>query len=190
MLFQYSAKTTIITIEPLALAGLSQLGIQMPAIHTVEGFGEDEFLTIELTDDDITTTTGADGVVVRSSIPNKVANGVLTLLQPAPSNLIFEAYRQADKLLFGAGLMKFTVKVPQFKNGTVVSGFGTGETMTATAYVTKMADYKFAKESGERAWGITFVDPEFKNSKLGALLTTIGSIGNAVQGGLDLVNLI
>lgn len=189
MLFQYSAKTTTITLVPLSLAGLAKIGLNVPAGHIVAGFGEDEFLTIEMADDDITTTTGADGFVVRSSLPNKIANGVLTLQQTSPTNLILEAYQKADKLLFGAGLFKFSVKVPTFKTGVLPSGFGTGDTCTATAYVTKMADIKFGKESGERAWAITLVDPQFKSTggAIGAVLGTLGIIGDTIQDGFDIV---
>jgi len=187
MLFQYSAKTTIITLTPIALSALTSLGIAMPASHTLAGFGEDEFLTIEMSDDDVTTVAGADGYVVRSSLPNVIGSGTLTLQQTSPSNLILEAYREADKQVFGAGIFQMEVTVPTFKNGAVISGFGKGETMIATAYVTKMADYKFGKESGERAWGITVVDPLFKNSKIAGDLATIGSIMNSVQTGLDLI---
>jgi len=190
MIFQYSAKTTKIVIEPIATTALAQLGLTLPTAHTVAGFGEDEFLTIELADDDYTAISGADGYISRSALPNPLGTSTLTLMQNSPSNIILEALREADKLIVGAGLFKLSVTVPEFKNGAVVSGFGTGETLTATAWITKMADYNFGKETGERAWVLQVAEPKFGNSKLGAIIATIGSIAGAVQDGLNLETII
>ena len=187
MIFQYSAKTTKIVIEPICLAQLTSLGITLPTAHTIQGYAEDEFLTIELSDDDYTAISGADGFISRSALPNPLGTGTLTLMQNAPSNLILEALREADKLIVGAGLFKISVTTPQFTNGVLASGFGTGDAVTATAWITKMADYNFGKETGERAWVLQIAEPVFGASKRASLLATVGKIAGMVQDGADLI---
>jgi hypothetical protein len=185
MLFQYSAQNVNIALSGFAPLFLQKFG---SSSHTVSGYGEDTFLEIEIDEDAFATTVGSDGVVVRSLVANPLATGTITLQQSSPSNLIFEGLHQIDKSFVGAGLFSFSVTTPLVQSSLVQSGFGTGSTFTATAWIENTANYSFGKESGERAWSMKFVDPVIEGSTLNNLLNIGASTANIVRTVKTMVN--
>lgn len=160
-LFQYSASNIGISINPSALSKVGKF--------TVFGYGEDEFLTVELNDDNFSTVQGADGVVVRSYKKASIANMTLTLQQTSTSNVLLSALLDADKNLLGSGIFAIAITIPPVGIGNVTPVPLTTlftQISCATAYISKMADFNYGKESGERGWSITLVDPIFDKISL------------------------
>lgn len=182
-LFQYSAKNVIITITPNPLSGMKP--------HTVLGFGEDEFFTLELSEDDYVTVVGADGTVVRSLKPNPVSTATLTLQQTSTSNLILTRLRNLDKEVMGGGVFGITVSTPAIATGLldatslpIGSPFDT--ISCQTAYVSKMSNYEYAKESGERAWSLTLIDAKFEGGNLlESIVNLVGDVAGLIKGAAD-----
>jgi hypothetical protein len=179
-LFQYSAKNTVITANLNPAAGIGKS-------HTFIGYGEDEFFSIELDDDDYTTVVGADGLVVRSFKPNPVATATLTLMHTSPSNAVLTHLRNMDKEIIGAGVFTLQLTVPPVATNAAVSGAITSilgapfTSLTATAYVSKLANYQYSKEVGERAWTLTLVDCIFEKDIANIALNVANSTYNSVK---------
>lgn len=184
MVYQYSARSTNIVVKPFSpmVEGLTR-----DRDYKIQGYGEDEFLTITLEDDDFTTTSGADGLVVRSFNPNPVATATLTLQQTSESNFIFEQLRQSDRLILGSGMFNLSVVVPIVKSGLANVGLGASTTVSAIAWVEKQADYSFGKESGERAWTLKLANPQYEGS-LAAQLANIGA--TVFNAGVSIANTV
>jgi len=181
-LFQYSARNVTIKIKPIN-------PLYKP--FSVVGFGEGEFLTVELADDDYTTVSGADGLVVRSFKPNPIGNCSLTLQQTSPSNDALTFLRNKDKEIIGAGIFTLEVIVPPITNDvTQIAGIRSGlsTVITATGYISKIANYTYGKESGERQWGITLVNPVFEQDVLDAIYTAITTVATDVGIAQGMIN--
>ena len=167
-LYSYSAKSVAVIVGGARLTGL----------------GPDEFLTIEVNDDDWSETEGADGHVVRSLMPNTLANGTITLQQSSPFNEVFTSMRNRDTgRATGEG---FTVSsgVVNFEVKDLLSG----EKLSASKmYIKKMSPRPYAKSAGTREWTFTLVDPIFSVSKAN---TVVQQILDQVFGAIDLTNSI
>ena len=173
MLFQYSAKNTIITISPQITLGIPE--------YVVTGYAENDFASLTLSEDDWATTAGADGLVVRSFHPNPISTMTLTLQQTSPANTFLSYLRNIDKQVIGSGVFAIKIQTPAAAAGLNQNGFGTGNTMScSTAYVSKMADLGYAKDSGDRAWSITLVNAVFEGNIASIMASGIASIARDV----------
>ena len=177
----------------MALATYSARGIQinlrstiLPQLvkgYRVSGYGPDEFLTIETEDDDWTTEEGADGFVVRSAMPNVIANIQLTLQQTSPTNKVLTGLYNIGKGLdpvagIGADVFTLDIRNP-------LTPFNVNEPSifnSPSAYISKIAPMNYAKESGVRVWEITAVDGKFTENLTTAIANaTVQSARQAVS---------
>jgi hypothetical protein len=182
-LFQYSARNVIITITPVN---------KLYQPFNVLGYGEGAFLTVDLADDDFATTSGADGHVVRSFHPNPIANAVLTLQQTSPSNDQLTFLRNKDRIVVGSGVFGFSVKVPPITNpiASAIPNVQTGisTVISATGYVSKNANYEYGKDSGDRAWNLTLINPEFDANFIDQVFSTSINVANSIAQASSMVN--
>ena len=164
MLYTYSAKAVVMVIGGAPVSGL----------------GPDEFFTCEVNDDDWAEVEGADGIVVRSLMPNTVANGTITLQQSSPFNQVLTSMRNRDTgrangFSVGSGVTNFYIKDPL-----------SGEKLTAAVmYVKKETTTSYAKNSGNREWAITLIDPIFSVNEANLI---IQQGINGVFGAIDLAS--
>ena len=65
--------------------------------HSVTGFADDSFITVEPLGDGVTSKSGCDGEVARAVDPNEQYSVKITLLQTSSSNAFLQAQYNADK---------------------------------------------------------------------------------------------
>jgi hypothetical protein len=182
-LFQYSARNVIITITPVN---------KLYQPFTVMGYSEGAFLSVDLADDDFATTSGADGHVVRSFHPNPIGNATLTLQQTSPTNDKLTFLRNKDKMVVGSGVFEISVKVPPITN-PIASAIPNAQTgistvISATGYVSKNANYEYGKDSGDRAWNITLINPVFEANVSEQIFNIATNVANTVNMAQSMVN--
>ena len=178
-LFTYSARGIQIEMKSLVLFAQG---------HTVTGYAPDEFLTIETDDDDWTTEEGADGFVVRSQIPNKIAKITLTLQAQSPTNKVLTAMYNIGKGL--GGINKVGTDIIEFSVREPLNPLSSGKGLLFVAphtYVSKIAPMNYAKESGTRSWELTAVGGTFKQDMVSAILEA--SV-NGARGAMAFGNLV
>ena len=164
-LYTYSAPNIQISIKNILVPKLA-------SGYTVTGLAADEFLTIETESEDWVIEEGSDGVGVRSLIPNKITNIVLTLQQTSPTNDILTELREIGKgihpnpsLGVGADIFTLSVKNPIVPlNSTEEPSF-----FCTSTFVSKIAPMSYAKEAGTRAWEITAFNGIFGKDALAAI---------------------
>lgn len=111
----------------------------------MQGFADGNFLEISYVSDQFADVSGTDGEVSRSKSNDLRATVTLRLMQTSPTNDLLSALVNTDLLADGgAGVGAFAV--------TDLSG----RTLLASenAWVKKMPDQMFGRESQERAWTI------------------------------------
>lgn len=109
--------------------------------HTVTGYAEDSFVTIEPLGDGVTSKAGCDGEIVRSIDPNNRFTVKLSLLASSPTHrFLTDKYIQDKK----GGNGTFPVLVKDIMGN---------EKFTAdAAWVTKQASAVKGKEAQNREW--------------------------------------
>ena len=107
--------------------------------HSVTGYSDGTFVSIEANGDGISKKVGCDGEVVRSIDPDTSAKVNITVQQTSPT--IAFAQRQFDKdRATGDGM--FPVLVKDLKGGLIFSA--------KSAWVVKPPNREFGKESADR----------------------------------------
>lgn len=124
---EYSAASVTVTFKGVAITG----------------FGPDTFVTAERNEDAFTLAVGADGESVRAKSSNKSGIVTLTLMQSSVGNDALSAAAKLDELS-GDGVGSLFVK--DLNGTTLVS--------SQAAYVRKVANAEFARESSTREWVI------------------------------------
>ena len=120
--------------------------------HSVTGYSDGTFVSIEPNGDGITAKTGCDGEKVRSMDPDESAKITIKLLQMSPTVGFCQRQYDLDKKTSGEGA--FPVLVKDLKGGLIFS--------SAYAWVVKPPGREFGKEvadreieieTGEATWG-------------------------------------
>ncbi len=111
--------------------------------HSVTGYADDSFISIESSSDGVTKKTGCDGEIVRSISPDHSFKITLTLLQTSDTNAwLQEQYNRDQKT--GDGI--FPVLIKDLKGGLLFSA--------DEAWAVKPANRGFGKEASNREWQI------------------------------------
>lgn len=105
------------------------------------GYANDTFIEVAYDEDAFTAIAGAGGDVVRTLNLNEMASITVTLLEESPSNAYLATAAYQDRL-FGLSTG------PMFVKNVRGTYLGTGD----TAWIKKVADVSYAKESGQRQW--------------------------------------
>lgn len=107
------------------------------------GYDEDEFLTIEQSENDFVTVIGADGEVTRSKTNNGHAVIKVKLMQSSGANPALSALNNLDKLAGnGAGVGPMLIRDQQ----------GTSIYTAAKCWIAKPPDVAFGKTAKPREW--------------------------------------
>ena len=106
----------------------------------ISGYADGDFVTVAYTSDAYTKITGADDLTTRSKTGDSSGEITITLQQTSESNAVLSALALADRL--GAGV------------GTILIRDTNGlDIHTSTqAWIRKMPDATYGKESGDRVW--------------------------------------
>ena len=107
--------------------------------HSVTGYSDGTFVSIEANGDGVSKKVGCDGEVVRSIDPDNSAKVSLTVLQTSPT--VAYCQRQYDKDR-ATGNGSFPILVKDMKGGLIFS--------SAEAWVVKPPNREFGKESSDR----------------------------------------
>ncbi len=114
--------------------------------HTVTGYAEDSFVTIEETGDGVTSVAGADGEVARSVSPDPRHTVKISLLQNSPSNSFFMRKYKMDKT-DGSGTFPLLIK-----------DLTSGDKFSADeAWIVKKPSFSRGKAVGNMEWEICAV---------------------------------
>ena len=111
--------------------------------HSVSGYAEDSFVTIEQKGDGITSKTGCDGEVMRAIDPNEQYKIKLSVQQQSPTNKWLQAKYIADKTN-GTGL--FSVLINDLSGNVKFSA--------NQAWVVKQPSRVYGKDTNNREWEI------------------------------------
>lgn len=111
--------------------------------HTLTGFADGTFVSVQKAADDFTKVVGADGEVARSASADESATVTLTLLQTSRSNDVLSAFRREDKL---TNLGKKPLLIKDLNGTTVASA--------AEAWIARGPNIENAKEISPRVWVI------------------------------------
>ena len=107
--------------------------------HSVTGYSDGTFVSIEASGDGTSKKTGCDGEVVRSLDPDSSAKLSITLLQSSPTVAYCQQQYDKDKST-GEGF--FPVLVKDLKGGLVFSA--------KEGWVVKPPNREFGKEASDR----------------------------------------
>ena len=107
--------------------------------HSVTGYAEDSFITIEPHGDGITKKVGCDGEIVRSIDPDGTAKVKLSLLQTSPTVAWAQQQFDMDRET-GEGV--FPVLIKDLKGGLVFSA--------ADGWVVKPPNREYGKTAADR----------------------------------------
>jgi DNA-binding protein YbaB len=107
--------------------------------HTVTGYSDGTFVSIEANGDGISKKVGCDGEVVRSIDPDSSAKVTLTLLQTSPTVAYCQAQYEKDKATADG---TFPLLVKDLKGGMVFSA--------KDAWVVKPPNREYGKEPTDR----------------------------------------
>ena len=109
--------------------------------HTVSGFADDSFITIEALGDGVTSKSGCDGEVARAVDPNEQYSVKITLLQTSATNSFLQAQHNKDKK---DGDGAFPILIKDLKGNFVFSA--------DSAWVVKPTSRTYGKETNNREW--------------------------------------
>lgn len=111
----------------------------------MQGFAEDEAVTVEMESDDYEDVVGVDGFVAVSKTRDERGTVTIKLLQTSPTNDVLSAHRMAGLLApNGAGVGALLVKDRQ----------GRSLYTAEHAWIQKAPDAAFARAAGAREWVI------------------------------------
>ena len=119
--------------------------------HTVSGYAEDSFVTIEQKGDGVTSKTGCDGEVSRAIDPNEQYTVKISVQQQSPTNKYLQKMYEKDKK-DGNGL--FPVLIKDLSGGVKFSA--------TDAWVTKQPSRVWGKDTNNREWTIETGPAEYK----------------------------
>jgi len=111
--------------------------------HTVTGYAEDSFITVDSNGDGVTKKVGADGEIVRSISPDDTYNVKLVVLSSSPTNSFLQNKFNQDRL---QGDAMFPIQIKDLKGGMLFS--------SDAAWPIKPASRGFGRESGNREWDL------------------------------------
>ena len=136
---------------PVRHYSAKQVTVSLAGI-TINGFGEDDFVSIEKEADDFEDVAGADGEVARwdTNDPRTTIN--VTLLATSPTNQLLSALRRADKTTAGGAGVGVAVVRNRLSGGEV---FRFDE-----AWIAKVPDVTYARGVGVRVWKIRAVESD------------------------------
>ena len=109
--------------------------------ETMEGFGEDDVIEIEMDEDAFTKQIGADGFGTRSKTNNNAAFATMNLAQTSEANDKLTAIAELDRL-GNNGVGAFLVND---LNGTSLHA-------AQHAWIRKKANAAYARDAGTRQW--------------------------------------
>ena len=107
--------------------------------HTVTGYSDGTFVSIEAAGDGISKKVGCDGEIVRSIDPDRSAKVTITVLQTSPTVAHCQQLYDRDR---ETGEGTFPVIVKDLKGGLIFSA--------QDAWVTNTPGREFGKESADR----------------------------------------
>lgn len=111
--------------------------------HSVSGYADDSFVTIEAKGDGVMSKTGCDGEIARAIDPNDQYSIKVVVLQTSPTNKFLQDKYTLDKK---TGNGTFPVLIKDLKGGTLFS--------CDEAWVTKPASRVYGKDTNNREWTI------------------------------------
>ena len=111
--------------------------------HSVSGYADDSFVSIEPAGDGIMKKVGCDGEIARAVSPDKSYKVKITVLQTSETNAFLQSMHDRDRSN-GDGL--FSVLIKDLKGGVVFSA--------DSAWVTKPASRTYGKGTNNREWEI------------------------------------
>jgi hypothetical protein len=107
--------------------------------HSVSGYSDGTFVSIEANGDGISKKVGCDGEVVRSIDPDSSAKITITVLQTSPTVAFCQSQYDKDK---STGEGTFPVLVKDMKGGLIFSA--------QDGWVVKPPTREYGKESADR----------------------------------------
>ena len=118
--------------------------------HSVTGYANGSFVTIEPNGDGVIKKVGADGEIIRSIDPDGTSNLTITVLQQSPTVAFCQKMYDKDRV-DGSGV--FPVLIKDLKGGLVFS--------CQDAWVTTPMTREFANEAPDREISIHCGDVEY-----------------------------
>ena len=119
--------------------------------HSVTGYSDGTFVTIEASGDGVSKKVGCDGEVIRSIDPDGTSTVTLTVHQQSPTVAFAQQQWEKDRV---TGDGTFPVLVKDMKGGLIFSA--------KDAWIVKPPDREFGKESTDREIEIDCGDSEWK----------------------------
>ena len=110
----------------------------------IKGYGDGDFVSIEMVEDAFTVISGADGEATWSQNPSTLSTVTITLMSSSPSNDVLSALHITDR---STGLGTF----PLF----IKDNSGRDLFVSDAARITKMPTITKGKEVGSREWTIS-----------------------------------
>ena len=111
--------------------------------HTVSGYAEDSFITIEQKGDGVTSKTGCDGEVSRAIDPNEQYLVKVAVQQQSSTNKFLQSMYAKDKK---SGDGTFPVLIKDLSGGVKFSA--------SVAWVVKQPSRVWGKDTNNREWEI------------------------------------
>lgn len=111
--------------------------------HTVSGYAEDSFVTVEQKGDGITSKTGCDGEVSRAVDPNEQYTVKIVVQQQSATNKFLQSMYTKDKT---SGNGTFSVLIKDLSGGVQFSA--------TDAWVIKPPSRVWGKDTNNREWDI------------------------------------
>ena len=111
--------------------------------HSVTGYADDSFVTIEPNGDGIMKKVGCDGEVARAISPDSTYKVKIALLQTSPTNSFLQNKFDLDRQ---TGDGTFPVLIKDLKGGLIFSA--------DAAWVVKPPSRAYGKDTNNREWEI------------------------------------
>lgn len=115
--------------------------------HTVTGYGEDTFVSVEPEGDGTAAIAGADGEVARALNHNPLHTVTITVLQTSPTNDYLSRLLALDRASGGRGVVPMQIR--DLIGTTVIAG--------SQAWVVNTPSVEYGNEVGEREWELMLV---------------------------------
>lgn len=115
--------------------------------HTVTGYAEGTFISVEPEGDGTTAQAGADGEVARALSNNPLSTVTLTLQQTSPSNDFLSELFRRDRASGGGGVLPLQVRDLR----------GTSLLAASQAWVTNWPTYERGAELNDSEWALMAV---------------------------------
>lgn len=119
--------------------------------HTIKGYADGTFVSIEQASDGITSEAGADGEVARAMSTDKRMKVTMTLQQTSESNDVLSDAYDRDQITRGAYILPITI---EDKRGTSLFS-------AAQAWIVRKPNAEFGKELATREWVIETASADY-----------------------------